>query len=141
MNSEVRWIVIGTADHPRLARIVSSTSGVVGYQNEGSLLIEIDPIPGLYCTLVTRVGVERHHHALATINGAQLLSKSLHGNDEFLIPSKHRHVDKNIVCAIFIRNFISVAWYTDGAAAYLVASSIPYAQNLIISKNLLQTSA
>ncbi len=102
-------IIVDIADYPRLPRVISPTSRVVGDHYKSTLFVEIYPIPRLYCTLVAGVGLEGHHHVLATVNGLQLLCKSLHGYDKLLIPSKHRHVDKDIVWTIFIRSLFSVA--------------------------------
>ena len=118
MNNEVARIVVDVADHPRLSRVVSSTSGVIGYHYKSTLVVEIDPIPGLYGILVAGVGLEGHHHALATINCFQLLSKSLHGYDKLLIPSKHSHVDKDIIRVVFIQNMISCALYIETVVEY-----------------------
>lgn len=137
MNNEVCRIIVNIVDHPRLPRVTRATARVVGYHYKSTLLVEIDPIPGLYCILVAGVGLEGHHHAPATINCFQLPSKSLHGYDKLFIPSKHRHVDKDIIYALFIRNLISLALYIEIVAvvAYLAPNSIPYAHYLTGSKN------
>ena len=96
-------------DDERLSNGIPTTVALSSDDDEGVILFDVNPLPGILCVRVGAIVVERKcHAAVGTLNRLQQVSKIAYGDDVFVVA---RHKDCKITERAIVRSFQPISIY------------------------------